>query len=106
MKDDKAIFTIALGVLLTLSAYFLADTVDAVIGRSLDAAPMFTTPLEQARPGIEPRRELSDYNSILERGLFGEGKGPSGGTAASVPARSWCRRCRRTRPWSACRAAW
>jgi general secretion pathway protein C len=86
MKNDKTIFTIALAVLLTLSAYFLADTVDAVIGRSLDAAPRFTTPLEQARPGIEPRRELSDYNSILERGLFGDGKGPSGGTAASEPS--------------------
>ena len=62
MKEDKKIFTLALTALLTLSAYFLADTVDAVIGRSLDAAPRFTTPLEQARPGIEPRRELSDYN--------------------------------------------
>jgi general secretion pathway protein C len=86
MKDDKKIFALALTALLTLSAYFLADTVDAVIGRSLDAAPLFTTPLEQARPGIEPRRELSDYNSILERGLFGDGKGPSVGAAASEPS--------------------
>jgi general secretion pathway protein C len=69
-------------VLLTISAYFLADTVDAMIGRSLDAAPKFTTPLERDRPVLEPRRELTDYSSILERGLFGEGKGPSGGPTA------------------------
>jgi general secretion pathway protein C len=78
MKEEKAIFILSLVFLLTLSAYFLADTVDAVIERSLSAAPSMTTPLEQARPAIEPRRELSDYNAILERGLFGEGRGPSG----------------------------
>jgi len=56
--------------------------VDAMIGRSLEAAPKFTTPLERDRPVLEPRRELSDYSSILDRGLFGEGKGPSSGPAA------------------------
>jgi general secretion pathway protein C len=70
--------------LLTLSAYLLADTVDAMIGRSLDAAPKFTGPLAQERAGIAPRKELSDYSSILERGLFGEGKAPSAGAAAAV----------------------
>ena len=82
MKENKTLYTFVLFVLLTISAYFLADTVDAMIGRSLDAAPKFTTPLERDRPVLEPRRELSDYSSILERGLFGEGKGPSGGPAA------------------------
>jgi general secretion pathway protein C len=81
MKENKTLYTFVLFVLLTISAYFLADTVDAMIGRSLDAAPKFTTPLERDRPVLEPRRELSDYSSILERGLFGEGKGPSGGPA-------------------------
>jgi general secretion pathway protein C len=82
MKENRTLYTFVLFVLLTISAYFLADTVDAMIGRSLDAAPKFTTPLERDRPVLEPRRELSDYSSILERGLFGEGKGPSGGPAA------------------------
>jgi general secretion pathway protein C len=82
MKENKTLYTLVLFALLTISAYFLADTVDAMIGRSLDAAPKFTTPLERDRPVLEPRRELSDYSSILERGLFGEGKGPSGGPAA------------------------
>jgi len=82
MKENKTLYTFVLFVLLTISAYFLADTVDAMIGRSLDAAPKFTTPLERDRSVLEPRRELSDYSSILERGLFGEGKGPSGGPAA------------------------
>ena len=82
MKENKTLYTFVLFVLLTIAAYFLADTVDAMIGRSLDAAPKFTTPLERDRPVLEPRRELSDYNSILDRGLFGEGKGPSGGPAA------------------------
>lgn len=79
MKENKPLYTLALVALLTVSAYFLADTLDAMIGRSLDAAPRFTTPFERERPGLEPRRELSDYSSILERGLFGEGKGPSSG---------------------------
>ena len=77
MKENKKTYSLILIAFLTLSAYFLADTVDTLIGRSLDAAPRFTTPVERNRSAIEPRRELSDYSSILERGLFGEGKGPS-----------------------------
>lgn len=84
MKDDKKIYSAILVAFLTLSAYFLADTVDAVIGRSLDAAPKFTSPIERDRAALEPRRELSDYSSILERGVFGEGKGPSSAPAASA----------------------
>jgi general secretion pathway protein C len=83
MKENKTLYTFVLFVLLTIAAYFLADTVDAMIGRSLDAAPKFTTPLERDRPVLEPRRELSDYSSILDRGLFGEGKGPSGAPPAA-----------------------
>ena len=84
MKENKKTYTLVLVALLTVSAYFLADTVDAVIGRSLDAAPRFTTPLERDREVIEPRRELSDYASVLERGLFGEGKGSSSAPAAET----------------------
>lgn len=79
MKENKTLYALALIGLLTISAYFLADTVDAMIGRSLDAAPKFTSPLERDRPVLEPRRELSHYASILERGLFGDGKSPSNG---------------------------
>ena len=78
MKESSKVYTLALIALLTLSAYLLADTVDAMIGRSLDASAKITRPAEQERAGIAPRKELSDYSSILERGLFGEGKGPSG----------------------------
>jgi len=84
MKEEKTVYTLALVALLTVSAYFLADTVDAMIGRSLDAAPKFTTPMERDRAGLEPRRELRDYSSILERGLFGEGKAPANGPAAQA----------------------
>lgn len=81
---EKTLYTLVLVALLTISAYFLADTVDAMIGRSLEAAPMYTTPLEQNRPAaLQPRRELSEYSSILDRGLFGEGKGPSSAPAAA-----------------------
>ncbi len=83
MKKSKRTYSIVLVALLTLSAYFLADTVDAVIGRSLDAAPRFTTPLQSAKPVMEPRRELSDYSSILDRGLFGEGKASSAAPATA-----------------------
>jgi general secretion pathway protein C len=82
MKEQKTIYTLVLMALLTISAYFLADTVDAMIGRSLGAAPVYAKPIERERVGLQPRRELSDYSSILERGLFGEGKGPSSGPAA------------------------
>ena len=81
MKENKSLYVLVLVAFLTLSAYFLADTVDAMIGRSLEAAPRFTTPRERDRPVLEPRRELSDYASILDRGLFGEGRGSSGGPA-------------------------
>jgi general secretion pathway protein C len=86
MKEEKTVYTLILVALLTVSAYFLADTVDALIGRSLDAAPKFTAPLERDRVNLQPRRELSDYTSILDRGLFGEGKGPSSGPAAETIA--------------------
>lgn len=82
MKESSKTYTFALIALLTLSAYLCADTVDAMIGRSLDAAPKFTGLIDRERAGIEPRRELSDYSTILERGLFGDGKGPSSGPAA------------------------
>jgi general secretion pathway protein C len=78
MKESTRLYTFALIALLTLSAYLLADTVDAMIGRSLDASAKVVRPANEERAGIEPRKELSDYSSILERGLFGEGKGPSG----------------------------
>lgn len=83
MKEGSKLYTLALIALLTLSAYLLADTVDAMIGRSLDASAKVSTPVNQERAGIEPRKELSDYSSILERGLFGDGKGPSSGPAAA-----------------------
>ncbi len=79
---EKTLYTLVLVALLTISAYFLADTVDAMIGRSLEAAPTYTTPLERNNTALQPRRELSEYSSILERGLFGEGKGPSSAPAA------------------------
>jgi len=87
MKEEKTIYSLILMAFLTAAAYFLADTVDALIGRSLEAAPKITSPIERSRPALDPRRELSDYSSILERGLFGEGKGPSGGPAqAAAPS--------------------
>jgi general secretion pathway protein C len=81
MKEQKTLHTLVLMALLTVSAYFLADTVDAMIGRSLDAAPKYTTPLERDRAALKPRREMSDYSSILERGLFGDGAQPSAAPA-------------------------
>lgn len=65
--------------MLTASAYFLADTVDTVIGSRLEAAPSAPVPIQQPI-AIQPRRELGDYSSILDRGLFGDGK------AAATPA--------------------
>ena len=83
MKNNKTLHTSTLLVLLTISAYFLADTVDTMIGRSLEAATKFTLPLERDRAALQTSRELSEYSSILERGVFGEVSGPSVG---SVPA--------------------
>ena len=82
MKESTGLYTFALVALIPLSAYLLADTVDAMIGRSLDASAKVERPVGQERAGIAPRKELADYSSILERGLFGEGKGSS----AAAPA--------------------
>jgi general secretion pathway protein C len=81
MKERRTIHTLILAGLLTVSAYFLADTLDAVIGRGLEAAPRFTDPVERDRLPVQARRELGEYSSILDRGLFGDGKTPSGGPA-------------------------
>ncbi|HYA87475.1 MAG TPA: type II secretion system protein GspC [Nitrospirota bacterium] len=83
---EKTLYTLVLVMLLTVSAYFLADTVDALIGRSLEAAPTYATPMERNRLTLQPRHELSEYSSILDRGLFGEGKGPSSSPAAAAAA--------------------
>jgi type II secretion system protein C len=90
MKKEKSLYTLVLIALLTISAYFLADTVDAMIGRSLNAnaAQEAVLPLDRDRPALQPRRDMSAYSSILERGLFGDGKAPSTGSgagAAEVP---------------------
>ena len=82
MNGHNKVYSAMLVALLTVSAYCLADTMDTVIGRSLDAAPKFTAPVG-SKPVMEPRRELSDYSSILERGLFGEGKSPSTAPASA-----------------------
>ena len=84
MKETGKLHTITLLTLLTLSAYLCADTVDALVGRSLDASAKATRPENEGRSRIEPRKELSDYATILERGLFGEGKGPSGTPAGEA----------------------
>ena len=83
MKESTRLHTLALIALLTLSAYLLADTVDAMIGRSLDASAKAIRPVTEERAGIAPRKELSDYSSILERGLFGDGKGSAGSAPAA-----------------------
>jgi general secretion pathway protein C len=84
MNKSTKIHTFALMALLTLSAYLLADTVDAMIGRSLDASAKVVRPVNDERAGIPARKELSDYSSILERGLFGESKGPSSAPTAAA----------------------
>jgi general secretion pathway protein C len=84
MKESSKAYTLILGVLLTLSAYLLADTVDTMVGKSLNAAPKFTGPLDRGQQAVIPRKELSDYSPILERGLFGDGKAPAAGAGAAA----------------------
>lgn len=81
MTENRKVHTLMLVLLLTISAYFLADTVDVMIGRSFEAAPKYTMPLERSSIAMEPRRDMNEYFSILDRGLFGEGKAPSTGLA-------------------------
>ncbi|MBS1128012.1 MAG: hypothetical protein H6Q96_392 [Nitrospirae bacterium] len=52
MKESTRLHTLALIALLTLSAYLLADTVDAMIGRSLDASAKAIRPVTEERAGI------------------------------------------------------
>ncbi len=55
MKENSKPYVLALITLLTLSAYLLADTVDAMIGRSLDASAKVVRPLNEERASIAPR---------------------------------------------------
>lgn len=88
LKKNKTTYTVALVIFLTLSAYFLADTVDALLGRTLEASANYSAPVNPHSATLQPKRELSEYSSILDRGLFGEGRGPSSGpVAASVSYR-------------------
>jgi general secretion pathway protein C len=83
MTNDKIHQTASLLVLLTISAYFSAGIVDAMIGRSLEVASKFILP-RQERAALRTNRELSEYTTILERGLFGEGPVPSVGPAPAI----------------------
>jgi general secretion pathway protein C len=92
MKKEQSLYTLALVVLLTISAYFLADTVDAMIGRSLNAnaATGAVLPLDRDQPVQQLQRDISAYSAILERGLFGDGKAPSTGPeGAAVPVMNY-----------------
>ncbi len=82
MKEMKKLYTATLLALLTVSAYFLADTVDTIIGRSLDAAVPPPSSFHRGNSVVLPSRELSSYASVLERGLFGDGAKPSISVAA------------------------
>ncbi len=87
MEDNRTKFySLTLVTLLTVSAFFLADTVDAMVGRSLNAAPRYTLPLERTPAAVAPRHELSDYSSVLDRGLFGDGTPPAQKAAATAAA--------------------
>ncbi len=82
MKKERSLYTLAFVALLTISAYFMADTVDAMIGRSLNAnvAQGAELPQNHDRPALQMRRDMSAYTSILQRGLFGDGTVPSAGS--------------------------
>jgi general secretion pathway protein C len=84
MKEKKTMYTSVLLALLTASAYFLADTVDVLIGKSLAASVKFAQPNESDSSAPRPGRDLT-YTSILDRGLFGDGTKPS---SSPVPVQS------------------
>ncbi len=75
MKKEHSLYTVALVVLLTISAYFLADTVDAMIGRSLNAnaATAAVLPLDRDKPVQQPR-DISAYSSIWSVGFLVTGR--------------------------------
>jgi general secretion pathway protein C len=86
MKKEKKLYIVALFVVLTVLAYFLADTVDVVIGRSLEASTqMRATPVRNSTVKWS-NHQLGYYSSVLERGLFGESGKPSSRTSAPVAA--------------------
>jgi general secretion pathway protein C len=50
-----------------------------MIGRSLDAATPFAATSDRNHSAPRSNRELGDYASVLDRGLFGDGGRPSNG---------------------------
>jgi general secretion pathway protein C len=79
MKKEKKLYIVALLAVLTAAAYFLAGTVDVLIGRSLEASTHYgTSHVVQSSAAQWSSHEMGYYTSVLDRGLFGESGKPSG----------------------------
>lgn len=77
-------FTIINGMLIALSAYIAADTLDSMLAKKIEAVPKVIANVEKERLP-EPKTNINNYSVIFEKNLFGsEAPGPKGGGAASA----------------------
>lgn len=77
-------FTIINGMLIALSAYIAADTLDSMLAKKIEAVPMVIASVEKERLP-EPKANINNYSVIFEKNLFGsEAPGARGEGAAPV----------------------
>ena len=80
---NQRYFTIINGMLIALSAYIAADTLDSMLAKKIEAVPMVIASVEKERLP-EPKANINNYSVIFEN-LFGsEAPGARGEGAAPV----------------------
>lgn len=81
---NQRYFTIINGLLIALSAYIAADTLDSMLAKKIEAVPKVIANVEKERLP-EPNVNINSYSVIFEKNLFGsEAPGAQGDSAASV----------------------
>ncbi|MEK6681713.1 MAG: type II secretion system protein GspC [Nitrospirota bacterium] len=81
---NQRYFTIINGMLIALSAYIAADTLDSMLAKKIEAVPMVIASVEKERLP-EPKANINNYSVIFEKNLFGsEAPGARGEGAAPV----------------------
>ncbi len=85
---NQRYFTIINGLLIAISAYVAADTIDSIIAKKIEAVPtvIANTQKEQMPP---PKTDINHYSVIFEKNLFGSekpGVGAGQGDANVKPA--------------------
>ncbi|MBI5042595.1 MAG: hypothetical protein HZC10_01925, partial [Nitrospirae bacterium] len=70
---NQRYFTIINGVLIAISAYIAADTIDSIIAKKIEAVPTVIANIEKEQMPA-PKTDINQYSVIFEKNLFGSDK--------------------------------